>query len=110
MLEDMISSVLKQRSDLHVIRGTTNGRKLIDAAVASEAPVVVMACRNPADLESIDPYLANAARVSVVALALDGTSACLHAFKPSGQQLDDVSAQQILTAITTQFRWEGSEA
>jgi hypothetical protein len=99
MLEDMMSSVLNERSELQVIRGATNGRKLIDAAVAHRAPVVVVARPNPTDLKSIDPYLANAAKVSVVALALDGTSACLHAFKPTGQRLDDVSAEQILTAI-----------
>jgi len=99
MLEDMMSSVLKGRSDLRVIRGATNDRKLINDAAAAGASVVVVARRNPVDLESIDPYLANAANVSVVALALDGTSACLHAFKPTGQLLEDVSAEQIFTAI-----------
>jgi DNA-binding NarL/FixJ family response regulator len=99
MLEDMMSSVLKERSDLRVIRGATDGRKLIDAAVAAAAPVVVVARRNPADLEPIDPYLANAARISVVALALDGASACLHTFKPTSQRLDDVSTEQILRVI-----------
>jgi hypothetical protein len=100
MLEDMVSSVLKGRSNIDVIRGTQSGCKLINAAVDAGAPVVVVARRNPSDLASIDPYLANAANVSVVALTLDGTSACLHAFKAVGQRLDDVSAEQILTAIT----------
>ena len=99
MIEDMMSSVLKERSDLRVIRGTTSNRKLIDAAVAAGASVVVVARRNPVDCMSIDPYLANAANVAVIALAFDGTSACLHAFKPTRQRLDDVSAEQILTAI-----------
>ena len=99
MLEDVVSSVLKGRSDIDVIRGTPHGCKLINAAIAAGAPVVVVARRNPADLASIDPYLANAANVSVVALTLDGTSACLHAFKPVGQLFEDVSAKQILTAI-----------
>jgi hypothetical protein len=99
LIEDMMSSILKERPDLRVIRGTTNNCKLIDAAVAAGASVVVVARRNPVDRESIDPHLANAGNVSVVALALDGTSACLHAFKPTGQRLDDVSAEQILTAI-----------
>ena len=94
-----MSSVLKERSDLRVVRSATKNRKLIDAAVAAEASVVVVARRNPADLESIDPYLANAGNVSVVALALDGTSACLHAFKPAKQRLDDVSTEQILAVI-----------
>ena len=99
LLEDIMSSVLKERSDLRVIRGAMNDRKLINDAVVAGASVVVVARRNPVDLESIDPYLANAANVSVVALALDGTSACLHAFKPTGQLLEDVSAEQIFTAI-----------
>jgi DNA-binding NarL/FixJ family response regulator len=99
MLEDTMSSVLKERSDLRVIRGATNNREFVNAAVAAGASVVVVARRNPIDLQSIDPYLANAANVSMLALALDGTSACLHAFKPTGQRLEDVSAEQILTAI-----------
>jgi hypothetical protein len=99
MLEDMMSSVLKQRLDVRVIRGATKNRELIDAAVAAGASVVVVARRIPVDLESIDPYLARAANVSVVALALDGTSACLHAFKPTGHRLEDVSTEQILTLI-----------
>src|SRR5262245_46362578 len=99
MLEDMMSNVLKERPDLRVIRGKTKNCKLVDAAVAAGATVVVVARRNSADLKSIDPYLANAENVSVVALALDGTSACLHSFKPTGQRLDDVSTEQILAAI-----------
>jgi hypothetical protein len=99
MLEDMMSSVLKERPDLRVIRGTTNSSKLIDAGVAAGASVVVVARRNPTDLESIDPYMANAANVAVVALALDGTSACQHVLKPTGQRFDDVSAEQLLTVI-----------
>ena len=94
-----MSSVLKERPDLRVIRGTTSSSKLIDAAVAAGASVVVVARRNPADIESIDPYMANATNVAVVALALDGTSACLHVLKPTGQRFDDVSAEQLLTVI-----------
>jgi hypothetical protein len=100
MLEDMMSSVLNERSNLRVIRGATKDHKLVDAAVAVGASVVVVARRNPTDLESIDPYLANAGNVSVVVLALDGTSACLHDFNPTRQRLDDVSTEQILAAIT----------
>ncbi len=94
-----MSSVLGERSDLRVIRGTTKSGKLVDAAVATGASVVVVARRDPADLEAIDSYLANAANVSVVAVALDGTSACLHALTPSEQRFDDVSAEQLLAVI-----------
>jgi hypothetical protein len=99
MLEDMMSSVLKERPDLRVIRGTTKNSKLVDAAVSAGASVVVVARSNPADLESIDPYLANAANVSMVALAFDGASACLYALKSTGQRFEDVSAEQLLTVI-----------
>ncbi|MBR0820210.1 hypothetical protein [Bradyrhizobium liaoningense] len=100
MLEDMVSSVLKGRSDLQVVRGTSKGSRLINSAIAAGAPVVVVARSDPADLASIDPYLAEASNVSVVAVALDGASACTHAFKPTRKPIDDVSAEQILSAIT----------
>lgn len=99
MLEDMVSSVLQQRSDLQLIHSATGDRNLIDVAVASSAQVVIVVSRNPVDLASIDPYLANAASLSIVALAPDGGSACLHAFKPESHWLDDVSAEQILASI-----------
>ena len=99
MLEDMVSSVLRERSDLHVIRGATNGSRLVDAAVAAGASVVVVARRDPADLEAIDPYATKVVNVSVVALALDGTSACLHVLQPTEQRLEDVSAEQLLALI-----------
>ncbi len=99
MLEDMVSSVLKGRPDLQVVSGNSNGSRVISSAMAAGAPVVVVARSDPADLSSIDPYLAEAANVSVVAVALDGASACTHAFKPTQQPIDDVSAEQILTAI-----------
>jgi len=95
-----MSSVLRQRPALRVIRGTTNGGKLIDAATSVGASVVVVARRNPSDLEAVDPDLANAARISVVAIALDGTLACLHALEPTGERFEDVSAEQLLAAIS----------
>jgi hypothetical protein len=100
MLEDMVSRVLKGRSDLEVVRGSSTGSRVISSAVATGAPVVVVARSDPADLASIDPYLAEASNVSVVAVALDGASACTHEFKPTRQAIDDVSAEQILTAIS----------
>jgi hypothetical protein len=45
--------------------------------------------------------LAKAANVSVVAVALDARSACLHSFKPTGQNIEDVSVEQIYEAIAS---------
>jgi hypothetical protein len=97
MLEDMVSSVLQEESALRVIRGGKGS--LLDAAVAADADVVVTARTDPADIASFDPRLAIAARMSVLALSLDGTTACLHAPRPAPRKIDDVSADQILTAI-----------
>jgi hypothetical protein len=99
LLEDMVSSLLEGHFNVKMNHGIDGDRNLIDAAVEAGAPVVVVARRNPSNLTSIDSYLANAANVSVVAIALDGTSACLHAFNPAGRELEDVSAEQIFTAI-----------
>jgi hypothetical protein len=97
----MVRSVLAGHFAVRMDHEAGTGCKLINAAVDAGAPVVVVARRNPADLSSIDPYLANAANVSVVAVALDGTSACLHAFKPARQNIEDVSADQIFTTIAS---------
>jgi hypothetical protein len=102
MLEDVVSNVLRRHFDLRVTRAAKRAKRgcsLLNEAVEAGSSVVVVVQDNPADLSSFDPYLANAAQVSVVAIALDGSSACLHAFKPSSQKLEDVSAQQIVTAI-----------
>jgi hypothetical protein len=99
LLEDMVSSVLADHFNIQKDRDARNGARIIEAAIEAGAPVVVVASRNPSDLSSIDPYLAKAATVSVVALALDGTSACVHAFNPGGLPMEDVSAEQIVTAI-----------
>ena len=100
MLEDMVAGLLGGRAGIDVVRGEASGRDVIDAAVEAGAPVVVVARRNPSDLASIAPHLAKAANVSVVALASDGGSACLHAFRPTGQRFEDVSAEQIVDVIT----------
>ena len=95
----LVSNVLKRHFDLRVSRGAKSGCSLLKEAVEAGSPVVVVVQDNPSDLSSIDPCLANAAQVSVVAIALDLGSACLHAFKPSSQPFKDVSAEQIVKAI-----------
>jgi len=99
MLEDMVSTVFRDRSDIEVIHGAEYGPKLIDVAVGAGAPFVVMSRHDPSNLASIDPYLANAAKVSIVALALDGASAFFHTFTPSKEDLEEVSAERILAKI-----------
>jgi hypothetical protein len=100
MLEDMVSSVLKAQPDIRVVRGEARDRDLISAAAASGAHVVVVTRRDPANLEAVDPRLAQAANLSIVALAPDGASACLHALRSESARLEDVSAQQILCALS----------
>lgn len=95
----MLSTVLKDRFDIEVIHGADDRSKLVDVAVVAGASVVVMSRLDPSNLTSIDPYLAKAAKVSIVALALDGASACLHTFTPSTEDLEEVSAERILAKI-----------
>ena len=109
MLGDLVSNVLKRHFDLRVSRSAKGGCSLLNEAVETGSPVVVVVQDNPFDLNSIDPCLANAAQVSVVAIALDGASACLHAFKPSSQKFEDVSAEQIVTAIADAITAVGVE-
>jgi hypothetical protein len=99
MLENVLSNVLKRHFDLQLIRRTSTGCALLNEAAEIGAPVVVVAQDDPSDLASINPCLANAGRVSVMAIAPDGASACLHTFKPVGRDLRDVSAAQIVAAI-----------
>jgi hypothetical protein len=99
MLEDLMVSLLESRPDLKVIRGTAAGGDLVSAAVNAKAQVVVVTRRNPADLGAVDPKLAQAASVSIVALAPDGASACLHALRSEAARLEDVSTEEILGAL-----------
>ena len=99
LLEDMVSNVLKGHFDLHIVRGTKSGCTLLNEAVEAGARVLVVAQDNPSDLSCIDPCLVNATQVSVVAIALDGASARLHAFQAVGRSFEDVSAEQIVAAI-----------
>ena len=98
ILEETVSRMLTGRPDLELVRGTSD--RVISSAVAAGAPVVVVARSDPTNLASIDPYLAQASNVSVVAVALDWSSTCTHEFKSTRQSVDDVSAEQIVTAIS----------
>jgi hypothetical protein len=99
MLEDMIAGVLQPHSDIRIVRGSAHDRDLIAAATAAGAHAVVVTRRDPASLDDIDPRLAQALRISIVALAPDGTSACVHALRSEATRLEDVSAREILRAL-----------
>jgi hypothetical protein len=99
MLEDMIASVLQPHPDIRIVRGAAPDRDLIAGATAAGAHAVVVTRRDPADLSDIDPRLARAAHISIVAVAPDGASACVHTLRAEVARLDDVSAAEILRAL-----------
>jgi hypothetical protein len=99
MLEDMIASVLQSHPDFRIIRGAAPDRDLIAAAATAGAHAVVVTRRDPTDLADIDPRLAQAAGISIVALAPDGASACVHVLRAEVVRLEDVSAKEILRAL-----------
>ena len=101
MLEDMVSSVLEPHPDVRVVRGAAHDRDLIRAAAACGARVVVVTRRDPADLEEVDPHLAQAAAVSIVASAADGAWACLYRLRPDVTRLEDLSTAKVLAALAT---------
>lgn len=97
-LEDLVVSLLANCPDLKVVRGAADDGDLVEAAVRAKAQVVVVTRRVPSDLGSVDPRLAQAANIWIVALAPDGGSACLHALRAEATWLEDVSAE-ILNAL-----------
>jgi hypothetical protein len=101
MLEDMVSSLLRKRSDLRVVRAPKGASSLVDAAVSAGARLVVTACRDPLDLRAVDSSLADAASLSILALSRDGGSAGVHELRPILRRLDDVSADQILAILAS---------
>jgi hypothetical protein len=101
MLEDMVSSLLEPHPDIHVVRGEARDRDLISAAAAAGAQVIVVTRRDPTNLTEIDPHLALAATVSIVALSADGAWACLYTLKPDVTRLEDLSTAKVLAALAS---------
>ena len=66
---------------------------LIAASAAAKAKVVVVASSDPTDLEAIDPALGWAANLSILAIASDGRSACIHRIRSETQVLKDLTPQ-----------------
>jgi hypothetical protein len=114
MLEDMIASVLQPHSDIRIVRGSAHDRDLIAAVTVADAQAVVVTRRDPASLDDVDPRLGQASRISIIALAPDGTSACVHTLRAEASRLEDVSAREILRALADTHsiggRDEGADA
>ena len=100
MLADLLVSLLERSPDLKVtaILASADGN-LAAAASAAKAEVVVVAHRDPADLAAIDPALAWAADLSVLALNPDGTSAYLHNIRCETSRVEDITPNGILVAL-----------
>lgn len=98
LLAKIVTTLIEGRDDLQVVQGG-RGTEPVGAAIAADAPVVVVARSDPADLAAIDPYLAKATRVSVIAVATDWGSACSHAFRPTSRRIEHVRPHDILAAI-----------
>lgn len=98
LLRATLENLLTAQPGVTVVRGQTEGG-LLAAAAAAKADVVVVAGSDPADLGRIDPALGWAAKLSVLALSLDGRSACVHRLRVETQVLGEVSAEGIRAAL-----------
>jgi DNA-binding NarL/FixJ family response regulator len=99
LLEEMIASFLHDDGNFHVVRVKLGTQQLFEAAAKASASVIVVARSKPTDLSAIDARVAKALRTSVVALSTDGTSAVVHTFHTTKQLIEDVSTQQIISAL-----------
>ena len=104
MLEAMISSILQPLPDIRVVRGSAHERGLISAAAEAGAQVVVVVRRDPMNLAEVDQRLAQAATLSIFALAPDGAWACSHKLRPEATLLEDFSIVAALTAAAPRGR------
>lgn len=87
---------------MDVVRGSANAGPLAAAASAAHASLVVVTRARPDDLEAVDPALAQAASVAVLAITADGSWGSLHRLRLESTRYDDLASTQlaeILTAI-----------
>jgi len=89
MLEGIVRSLLQSRTDLNVVRGSAKDIGLAAAAAAAGARLVVVSCRDPADLRAVDQGVAQAANLSVYALNEHGSAGCVHVVKLTSTPYDD---------------------
>ncbi len=90
MLRDFVANVLSHQPDVSVVGSPTEGN-LIAALAAVQVDAVVVASSDPAALQAADPALARIASLSVLALSLDGRSACIHRIRSETQVLEEVT-------------------
>jgi hypothetical protein len=98
MLRDFVANVLSHQPDVSVVGSPTEG-SLIAALAAVQVDAVVVASSDPAALQAADPALARIASLSVLALSLDGRSACIHRIRSETQVLEEVTPQGIVAAL-----------
>src|SRR5262245_48985199 len=101
MLEDIIFHLLRDREDLHIVRGSSVVDGLQAAAASVGAQLVIVERSDPTKFCALDDGIAQAASLSVLALTADGTRGCLHTLKPTSKRLDDVSSAQLMAALAT---------
>ena len=99
LLEQIVTSSLGRLGDIRIERCTDAQGDLLKAARRADARIVVVACRDPGDLNTIDPGLATASGLAVLALTHDGSSACLHTVESTARCLGDVSPDGMLAAL-----------
>ena len=90
MLRDFVANVLSHQPDVSVVGSPTEG-SLIAALAAVQVDAVVVASSDPAALQAADLALARIASLSVLALSLDGRSACIHRIRSETQVLEEVT-------------------
>ena len=100
-LEDIVAHLLQARSEIHVVRQAAGKLGLAEAAALVKAALVVVTRADPADLHGVDPALALAADLTVVALSLDGAWGCTHRLRLETLRHDDLNAAQLLAGLAT---------
>jgi len=97
-LRDILAGLLSGQPDMMVVEPQA-ADGLIAALATAEADAVVVASSDSAALDAIDPALARIANLSILALSLDGRSACIHRIRSETQVLTDVTPQGIVDAL-----------
>jgi len=101
MLEDIVFHLLRNREDLHIVRGSAVADGIQLAAASVGAQLVIVERPDPTRFCALDGGIAQAAGLSVLALTADGTRGCLHTLKPVSKRLDDISSAQLMAALAT---------
>jgi hypothetical protein len=97
MLEDIVFHLLRDRTDLRILRGSApDGLQ----APAAGAQLVIVARPDPESFAGLDAGLGQAAALALLALNADGSWGCLHILQPKAARFDDISAAPLTTALS----------